>query len=274
MSKALPLWKRLWPVSQVRQWRDGQIVTFYRRQGFLPIDQTQDQDVFICGHPKSGNTWVQNLMASLLFGLEPRYLTDRLVQEVVPDVHQSRFYKRFFDTAYFKTHHSCQSTYRRIVHLVRDPRDVAASYYHFDHARGQAVSLEEKTKAVIESWRAHTISYLDSAGEKSILLLRYEDLLSQPETEVKRLLQFCQLERSAEIKARSIEGNRFSRIASRERKFGMANPRWPSGKAFFRKGQAGSYMETLRAEDVSAIESSLEELMLELGYRESLIHSI
>jgi len=267
-------WKQLSPLGQLRHWRNGQIEAFCRRQGFLPIDETQDQDVFICGYPKSGNTWVQNLMASLLFGLEPRYLTDRLVQEVVPDIHQSHFYKRFFDTAYFKTHHSCQSNYRRIVHLVRDPRDVAASYYHFDRARGQSVSLEKKTEAVIESWKTHTLSYLESTGKKPIILLRYEDLLTQPEVEVRRLLQFCQLERSAEVQARAIEGNRFSRIASRERKFGMANPRWPSEKSFFRKGQAGSYMETLRKEDVSAIESSLEDLMLELGYRESPIHSI
>jgi hypothetical protein len=158
--------------------------------------------------------------------------------------------------------------------LVRDPRDVAASYYHFDRARGQSVSLEEKTKTVIDSWKFHTLTYLESAGVKPVLLLRYEDLLAQPDIEVGRLLQFCQLERSAEIQARSIEGNRFSNIASREKKFGMANPRWPSGKAFFRKGEAGSYMETLSEKEVSAIENSLNELMLELGYRESPMHSI
>lgn len=267
MSRRLPLWKRLWPLSRARRWRDEQIEAFYRRQGFLPIDETQDQDIFICGYPKSGNTWVQNLMASLLFGLEPRYLTDRLVQEVVPDVHQSRFYQRFFDTAFFKTHHTCRDRYRRIVHLIRDPRDVAASFYHFDRARGQAVSLDRKTESVIESWRAHTQSYLELAGRTPSLLLRYEDLLSQPQIEIERLLEFCKLERSMEIKTRSIEGNQFSSIADRERKFGMANPRWPSEKAFFRKGQAGRYAETLRKDDVHAIESSLADLMSEMGYR-------
>mgnify|MGYP005841407411 CR=1 FL=1 len=266
MSKALPLWKRLWPLSQVRQWRDGQIETFYRRQGFLPIDETKDQDIFICGFPKSGNTWVQNLIASLVFGLEPRYLSDRIVQEFVPDVHQSSFYKRFLDTAFFKTHYPFRARYRRIVHLVRDPRDVAASFFHFEQTRGKPVTLEQTIERVIEKWRAHTQSYLKLNGQMPVMLLRYEDLLSQPENEVERLLELCQLERSEEIRARAIKGNDFTSIATREKTFGMANPRWSSEKTFFRKGRAGAYSETLNSDNVAAIESSLSDLMSFLGY--------
>lgn len=266
MSNRPKNWKNLWPLTLVRSWRDRQIERFYRRHGFLPIEETQEQDIFICGYPKSGNTWVQNLIASLLFGLEPAYLTDKLVQEVVPDRHQSRFYKRYFHTAYFKTHHQWSARYHRIVHLVRDPRDVTASYYHFDRARGREVSLDEKTESVIHSWQAHTESFVGDMDGRDVLLLRYEDLLTQPELEVKRLLDFCRLERSSEIQNRTIEGNRFSEISAREKIFGMANPKWPSENAFFRNGQSGSYIDTLSRRNVVAIESSLSDLMGRLGY--------
>lgn len=266
MSTKVHWSRRIWPVSGLRRWRDAEIERFYRSQGYRPIDRSSEQDIFVCGYPKSGNTWVQNLLTSLLLGLEPRYLTDSLVQEVVPDVHVSSFYKRFFDTAYFKTHHLCQSRYRRIVHLVRDPRDVAASYYHFNLAKGKQTTLDQVVEFLIRTWRNHSETFLGVAGERDMLLLRYENLLAQPEREIERLVQFCCLDRPIAIRDRTIEGNRFSRIAERERKFGMANPRWPKEKSFFRKGQAGTSCETLNQENIAKIEFALSDLMSELGY--------
>lgn len=267
MTRNSKQWTRLWPLAGIRRWRDNQIERFYRRQGFLPIAETHEQDIFLCGYPKSGNTWVQNLLASLVFGLEPRYLTDRLVQEIVPDVHQAEFYKRFFEPCFFKTHRTSRQEYRRVVHLVRDPRDVAGSFFHFDKARGKNVDLDAKVCAVINNWRRHTEGYIENRNDAAVMTLRYEDLLEKPEIEVQRLAEFIGLERSEDIKKRVIEGNRFSEIKKREKQFGLANPRWPSDANFFRKGQAGSFSDTLSTRHVSLIERELAELMNYYDYK-------
>ena len=259
----------LWPINLIRDWRDGQIVRFNRRLGYIPISETSAQDVFICGYPKSGNTWVQNLLASLIFGLEPCYLTDHLVQAIVSDVHQAMFYKRFFEPCFFKTHHNPRPEYRRVVHLVRDPRDVAVSFHHMDKARGRNLDLGARVELVIDGWRRHAEEYIENRYGANMINLRYEDLLEQPETEVIQLMEFSGLERSRDICLRAIEGNRFSKIKRREVKFGIANPNWPANQAFFRKGTAGSFSDTLSARHVARIEKQLDDLMRHFGYEPS-----
>ena len=259
----------LWPINLIRDWRDGQIVRFNRRLGYIPISETSAQDVFICGYPKSGNTWVQTLLASLIFGLEPCYLTDHLVQAIVSDVHQAMFYKRFFEPCFFKTHHNPRPEYRRVVHLVRDPRDVAVSFHHMDKARGRNLDLGARVELVIDGWRRHAEEYIENRYGANMINLRYEDLLEQPETEVIQLMEFSGLERSRDICLRAIEGNRFSKIKRREVKFGIANPNWPANQAFFRKGTAGSFSDTLSARHVARIEKQLDDLMRHFGYEPS-----
>ena len=152
------------------------------------------------------------------------------------------------------------------MHLVRDPRDVAASFYHMDKARGKNLDLDAVVELVIEGWRRHAEEYIENRNSAAIMNLRYEDLLEQPETESTRLMEFSGLERSRDIYSRAIEGNRFSEIKRRETKFGIANPNWPAEQAFFRKGTAGSFSDTLSARNVARIENQLDDLMRHFGY--------
>src|SRR5687767_15231360 len=99
--------------------------------GLQPIRETSAADVFICGYPRSGNTWFQNLLAGVVHGVDPEFAHDSLIQDLVPDVHYKRFYKRYGPHAYFKSHALPEPSYRRVVYLLRDGRDVMVSYHHF-----------------------------------------------------------------------------------------------------------------------------------------------
>jgi Sulfotransferase domain len=103
-----------------------------------PISETRLEDIFIVGYPRSGNTWMQYLIAGAILDLNPRLAPDSLVQSLVPDVHATRFYKRFGTPTFFKTHHLPQSEYRRVLYLVRDGRDVMVSYFHYLAALAEA----------------------------------------------------------------------------------------------------------------------------------------
>ena len=98
--------------------------------GWQPIMATDPADVFIVAYPKSGITWLQNMVAATLYGLDPQRAPDSLVQELVPDVHYKQLYKRFRTPMVFKTHHLPRPEYRRVVYLLRDGRDVMVSYWH------------------------------------------------------------------------------------------------------------------------------------------------
>lgn len=39
--------------------------------GLAHLSETVAEDVFIVGHPKSGNTWFQNLVAGVIYGVDP-----------------------------------------------------------------------------------------------------------------------------------------------------------------------------------------------------------
>src|SRR5579862_3808690 len=99
--------------------------------GLRPIGETEPSDIFVCGFPRSGHTWFQNLLAGVVFGANPEFAHDSLIQDLVPDVHYKRFYKRYGPNAYFKSHALPRKEYRRVVYLLRDGRDAMVSYYHF-----------------------------------------------------------------------------------------------------------------------------------------------
>ena len=118
--------------------------TIISSEQYLPINETQKDDIFIAAYPKSGVTWMQNLIACLLLGANPDKITPRIVNELVPDVHAKKYYKRFFSRMIFKTHFLPQPEYRKVIHLIRDGRDSLVSYYHYNKLNGKkGYSLDE-----------------------------------------------------------------------------------------------------------------------------------
>ncbi|MDB6057814.1 MAG: Sulfotransferase, partial [Verrucomicrobiales bacterium] len=100
-------------------------------KGYTPIDEFQPEDVFIVGYPKSGNTWFQNLISGLIYGVDSRLCPTRLVNDIVPDVHFNEYYHRYSTPMFFKSHSLPRPDYRRVVYLLRDGRDAMVSYFHY-----------------------------------------------------------------------------------------------------------------------------------------------
>lgn len=238
--------------------------------GLTTISDTSENDVFVAGYPKSGNTWMQHLLSGLQYGIETQYLPDRLAQILVPDVHQHRYFRRISDVTFFKTHDLPKPQYRRVIHLVRDGRDVMASYYAYNKNLGQSVDLEkmivEGEGLYLSTWQEHARQWLENPFGAEILQVRYEDLLDDTHLELQRICEFVGLERDKELISRVVEGCTFNEMQRKENTYGWSNPEWPRDKPFVRKGRAGAYLDDIPLELVGRFESEAAAYLQRFGY--------
>jgi hypothetical protein len=164
----------------------------------------------------------------------------------------------------------------KVIHIVRDGRDVAVSAAH--HARnfgraGQRGKPNETEEGIfpdgqLEKLAAEWALRVGKTVEDGPALLgenyaevRYEDLLRDPGTEVGRLLAFLAVGSDEKSVTRCVEAASFERL-SRGRKRGEEDP-----SSFFRKGVAGDWKQAFTATDRATFDREAGDLLLRLGYR-------
>jgi len=225
---------------------------------FIPISEVDDNDIFIAGYPKSGNTWMQNLIAGALYGIDTSLLPDKLTQEIVPDVHAKKYYKRFGDTTFFKTHELPEPHMKNVIHLVRDGRDVMASYYAMNKALNMSITLEDMIlngEGIFPSkWHIHTKEWLSNPFNAKVIIIKYEGLIEDAENELKKALDFFNIKRSDNIISQSVNGNTFNEMQRKEKEHGWYNTNWDKNEKFIRKGKIGSYKTEIPPELIKAFE--------------------
>jgi len=238
--------------------------------GLVPINHTKPTDVHICGYPKSGNTWFQHLAAAVVYGVNVELAPDTLLNELVPDVHFKRYYRRFGDPCFFKSHHLPRPDYRRIVYLLRDGRDAMVSYYHHLSATSGPIDfrrLVEGGEGLFPGkWHAHVEGYLANPFGADMIVIRYEDLKRDPLAELQRFCQFARIERDEETLVSAVGRTTFERMQSKEKKSGWETPGWPKDKLFVRRGKVGSYRDEMPAEVLQAFMRDAERTLVTQGY--------
>src|SRR5205814_8352088 len=137
----------------------------------------------------------------VVYNLDPEYLSDFLILDLVPDVHSCRYYRRHQTPMFFKTHHLPRAEYRRVIYLLRDGRDVMVSYYHHLRALNcDAVDFFEIVRTGRQlspsKWHDHVNAWRSTPFQADILTVRYEDLLENPVKELGRICEFAGIQRS------------------------------------------------------------------------------
>jgi hypothetical protein len=237
--------------------------------GLRPIDDTQPDDLFVCAYPRSGITWFQNIVAGVVFGVDPEYAHDSLIQDLVPAVNYKQFYKRYGPVAFFKSHFLPQTQYRRVVYLLRDGRDVMVSYYHYltaMHGKQDFLRLVQGHGLSPCHWHEHVEQWLANPHGADILVIRYEQLQAATARELRRLCDFARLERSDAHLEHIAAKASFAIAREKERQQGWDNQKWPREHAFIRRGAIGSHKDEMSPEVLAAFLNIAGPTLAKLGY--------
>ncbi|MDB6110763.1 MAG: Sulfotransferase [Pedosphaera sp.] len=233
-------------------------------KGFTPIDEFHPEDVFIVGYPKSGNTWFQNLISGLAYGVDSRLSPSLLVNDLVPDVHFNEFYRRYSTPMFFKSHSLPRPEYRRVVYLVRDGRDAMVSYFHYLEAIEKKqldfLALVKTGLSLLPcKWHEHVEAWNRNPYAAQILVIKYEDLIRQPVHELERFCEFTHIQRERGFLETVADAANFSNLRGKEARLGFGWPDiWPEDKFFFRRGVAGSHKDEMPAEVLAAFMGEAE----------------
>ncbi len=243
-------------------------------------------DTFIVSYPRSGNTWTRFLIANLLHpNMEVGFAN---IESLVPDTAalSSRTLKRIARPRILKSHQYFDPRYPKVLYVVRDPRDVALSYFQFhrkygfikdDHSIEQFVGdfvAGRLVSADWGTWAENVASWFYTRRQSSnFLLVRYEDLKADTLRELGKIARFLRVESKPEHLNRAISESSAERMRELEKKQGnewIGTRKHRKDIPFVGQASAGHWEQELSPACVSLIESAWGNLMMALGYELSL----
>jgi hypothetical protein len=240
-------------------------------------------DIFICSYPKSGNTWAKFLLANLRYPDEK--ITFANLEKKIPAIYDYKCHPERADRPRLvKSHEAFEPRYRRVIYLVRDPRDVVVSLYHYAVKRrviDETYPLPRYADEFLSgnvnrnnfgSWGEHVGSWLGARRDGSdFLLLRYEDMLEDPLRALTSMAEFAGLESTPERIQAAVQASAFDTLQSLE-DTQSRNPMIGGAllgrrdRRFMRRGVAGGWRDELPADNAQRICEHWHGYINELGY--------
>jgi len=234
-------------------------------------------DVFIVSYPKSGNTWVRFLISNMLN--EGEEITFANIDKKLPDIYN--VFRLSSKALILKSHEYFDPRYRRVIYIIRDPRDVVLSYYHyfikikvFDETYPLSKFVDQFLDGSLDHfghWKGNVGSWIGARiGDKDFLLLRYEDILISPAEKLSEIAIFLGINVSSDQIDNAVAQSSFERMQSIENKTGH---KWGSLKnnrldrKFVRSGTAEQWRLGLSVQDSKKILDRWGELMFKFDYQ-------
>ena len=244
-------------------------------------------DVFVVSYPRSGNTWTRFLISNLIYQDEPTTFVN--IESRIPEIyfnadHKMRSLER---PRILKSHECFQPHYKRVIYIVRDPRDVAVSFYHHNVKAGnipEDYPMDDFIPRFIDAefdsrwgcWHDSVVSWLTlRQGLPTFLMLRYEDMKADPQGQLSRVAEFLrncafrQIDASPEKLQRAVDLSTPERMRALEKEQGdkwVLTEKTRLDKPFVRSAKSGGWKSILSGKAVAMIESAWGATMTELGY--------
>ena len=167
------------------------------------------------------------------------------------------------------------------IYIVRDPRDIVVSYSNFDKTLSIDKSIERITSKnlychvskklpldveILGSWKFNYYSWKSGIPEIPRIIIKYEDLINNTFQTKLKIIKFLSNIINFNIDINhikySIEQSDFKRLQEIEN----INKFHESSNRFFNSGKIGQWKNILSIEQITKIEKSCKDEMIELGY--------
>jgi hypothetical protein len=237
-------------------------------------------DIFLVSFPKSGNTWTRFLLANIRYPEQSATFAN--IDQLIPDPTGTT--KRDFDRMprprIVKSHECFDPRYPRVIYIVRDPRDVVVSQFHY-HRKvrklGDDSPMEKFVTRFIAgetcphgSWGQNVTTWLGTReGDPRFLLLRYEDMVADTPRVLADVVAFLNLSVTPGQIAQAVERSSADRMRKLEKaQTDLHGLTRGSRKdlSFVRAASSGGWRSELPASLVAKIEAAWGPLMTHLGY--------
>ena len=233
--------------------------------------------IYIVSYPKAGRTWLSIMLGSVFLNLPlKKLIKKRKFFRLKPHrssliflhgkYHEPNTWPKFFKTLAKK----------RVIILVRDPRDIIVSLYFHEKFFAGGKYLKSDLHGFINNQTCgikNIVEYYNNLLthiEHPITIVRYEDLKDQTEEELRRIITALGLTAdSKQIKAAVVK-TKFETMKEKAKTINhislrLADPTNPeSGR--IRKGKVGGYKDYLTPEEQTFVTEATKELDSRYGY--------
>ena len=190
-------------------------------------------DTFIVSYPKSGNTWMRFLLGTAIKQIKVDWFT---VDSTVPAIYRlpDKNLLKINRPRLLKSHHSYDLRYPKVIYIVRNPIDVCVSYYYFKlkfTKLNKTPNFTDYFENFLDgslddfgSWSFNVSSWVHSNHNKEgrIMFCRYEDMISNTEAELSKILKFMGISVSDSFLKEAISWSSRDNMAKLEKRDSMS----------------------------------------------------
>ncbi|CAI9600802.1 unnamed protein product [Staurois parvus] len=171
--------------------------------------ETRDDDVFNVTYPKSGTTWLQEILTLIYSNGDPTSVKTEFSWNRVPWIEQHSGRKQIENrpsprliTTHLPKYLFPQSFYKtkaKVIYTVRNPKDVCVSLYHFSLIAQfmenrkdfqDFISLFLSNDVMFGRWFEHVKGWLTMKDNPNFLLLSYDNMIKDPRSSVVNICKF------------------------------------------------------------------------------------
>ncbi|XP_022256006.1 estrogen sulfotransferase-like isoform X2 [Limulus polyphemus] len=172
--------------------------------------KVREDDIFVVSFPKTGTTWVQELVYVIATDLDFNAAQAKNLEQRFPFIEffypGLKIIEKTSSPRFLKSHlpytllpPEAQQIKPKIVYIMRNPKDVLVSYYHFLRMVKEISykgSFEEFFKSFLDGkipygpiWK-HYLEWWEHRNDENVLFLFYEDLHKDIVASVKKIADF------------------------------------------------------------------------------------
>lgn len=252
---------------------------------------TRDDDIWVCTYPRSGTTLTQEivfLVQTLDFEkansvqLDDRFPIIDVKDDRFPYYRGVKFIEQMPSPRMIKCHlhhfllpEQLQKGKGRIIYVARNPKDIVTSFFRLmqwgDGLTEQDSTWDLFVDAFVSgtghngSWSKHVLEFWKRRDDKSVLFLKYEDMIKDLPKAVRTIAKFLNREISDEDVSRICEHCHVDNMRKND-KVNMSY--WRDVKqvfdntdgGFINQGKAGVWKQLLTPDKIEKINDLLKEI--------------